>query len=180
MKKVAPLVLLLLYCLLCVSCKGAPPLPPPDPVYELDAIHLNLTADQNLNFFQGRPHHLSLCLYQLRDPNAFNQLTGDQEGLYKLLECDRFDPSVATSNRLDIMPGQELNQSLDRAEGAFYLGVAAGYYSLQRDHCIRFFDIPVVIEEKGWIRRTKTKRLGHLTVDLFLGPQELQVRGIEQ
>lgn len=182
MKKLALFVLLVFCCFLVVSCgrKTVPATPQVDPIYEENAIHLQLTADQELNLFQNRPHQLSMCLYQLRDPNSFNQLAGDEEGLYKLLECQRFDPSVATSTRLSIQPGQEVTQSLDRAEGALYVAVVAGYYTLQKDHIIRLFKIPIVVEKKGWLRRTEVYKLGHLDIGLLLGPQELQERGREQ
>ena len=181
MKKTVALIFLSLSYFLTLSCGGTVPATPHvDYIYEKDAIHLNLKADSQLNLFQGRAHTLAICLYQLRDPNSFNQLSQDQEGLYKLLECGRFDASVSTSKSLSIQPGAELKESLDRAEGAEYVAMAAGYFTLQKEHIVRLFKVPVIYEKKGWFRPVKIYKPGPLTIELLLGPQEIQDLGGEK
>jgi len=149
------------------------PLPPPQWQYEKEAIKLHLKADPKLNLEGGTPHTLLVCVYQLKDPNAFNQLAGDDDGLYKLLECGLFDAAVATSKKLIARPGQDINFVLDRAEGAKYLAIVAGYFTLQKDRMIRLFEIPVVVEKKGFIKRKKIQKPGHLNIELILGPQQI-------
>jgi predicted component of type VI protein secretion system len=118
MKKVFVAVVVLSLSSLLLSCGGKGAVPPTvDFAYQKGAIVLHLKADPRLNLYQRSPHTLSLCIYQLRDPNGFNQLAGDQAGLYKLLECSRFDGTVAMATRLDVQPGTESTQALDRAEG---------------------------------------------------------------
>ncbi len=149
------------------------PLPQPDWTFEKDAVQIHLKADPKLNFDDGVPHTLVLCIYQLRDPNAFNQLSDDTDGIYKLLGCDLFDGSVATAKRLIVHPGQDMNVKLDRAEGAKYVAVAAGYYVLQKERMIRLYEVPVVIEKKGFIKRTKLSKPGQLSIELQLGPSQI-------
>ena len=163
----------LLLVLLVCSC-ASKQLPPPGSEYEEGAIKIHVEADPQLNLSDGKPHTLLVCLYQLKDPNAFNQLASDQEGLYRLLECNLFDASVAGAKKLIIQPGQDTTFNLDRAEGARYVAVAAGYYLIQRERMVRLYEIPVVIEKKGIIRRTKRKKLGTLEIDLKLGSQQIQ------
>jgi type VI secretion system VasD/TssJ family lipoprotein len=144
--------------LVCTSCfrkrktaPGAPPaekeyarevpaaLTPPAPpewLYEKDAIHLRIKADSQLNLFQKTPHALVMCIYQLSSPNAFQELTGSEEGMSKLLECSRFDDSVASSRSIVVQPRQDLTKSLDRAEGAQYIAIAAGYYLFRKERAI--------------------------------------------
>jgi len=62
---------------------------------------------------------------------------------------------------------------LDRAEGARYVAVAAGYYLLEKERMVRLYEIPVVIEKKGFIKRSKTQKLGILEIDLRLGPEQI-------
>jgi len=90
------------------------------------------------------------------------------------LECGLFDSSVAGSERLIIHPGQDLTFRLNRAEGARYIAIVAGYYSLYKERIIRLFDIPVIIEKKGWIKRTKILKPGPLNIELTLGPKQIQ------
>ncbi len=188
-----------LFCLIATaficSCRKAPATPPtatpsatasppPQPVYspppptewryEKDGIRLHLKSDPQVNLFQGEPHTLVICLYNLSDPNAFNQLVGEREGLTKLLECGRFDPSATSSKRMVIQPGQEVNEAVDRAEGAKYVALVAGYYSLQKEKMVRLFPIPILEESKGLVFRTKTSIPAILNLDLYLGPQEIQ------
>ena len=154
------------------SC-ASQPLPPPQWQYEKEAIKLHIKADAKLNLEEGTPHTLLVCVYQLKDPNAFNQLAGDDNGIYKLLECELFDTAVATSKRLFIRPGQDMNFVDDRAEGAKYVAIVAGYYILHKDRMIRLFDIPVVTEKKGFFRRKKIQKPGPLNIELTLGPQQI-------
>jgi type VI secretion system VasD/TssJ family lipoprotein len=139
--------------------------------YEKDGIRLHLKSDPQLNLYQRSPHTLVLCVYHLKDPNAFNQLVDEKEGLWKLLECGRFDPSVTNSKRVVIQPGQEMTELLDRPEGARYVGLVAGYYLLQKERVVRLFPIPVASERRG---STIFLKPGMLNIDLFMGPQEIQ------
>ena len=79
MKKVVVALLVLTASFLFVSCgaKQPPVMQKVEFGYEKGAVLLNLKADPQLNLYQGSPHTLSLCIYQLRDPNGFNQLAAD-------------------------------------------------------------------------------------------------------
>lgn len=173
MKKYIKILFLWLIAVGVYSCASLP-LAPPEWRYEKEAIQLHLKADFQLNLHEGTPHTLLICVYQLRNPNTFNQLAGDNNGLYKLLECGLFDSSVAGSERLIVHPGQDLTFRLNRAEGARYIAIVAGYYSLYKERLVRLYDIPVIIEKKGWIKRTKILKPGLLNIELTLGPQQIQ------
>jgi type VI secretion system VasD/TssJ family lipoprotein len=137
----------------------------PEYTYQREAITLTLRADPRLNLYQGIPHTLVACTYQLKDPNAFNQLVDERDGLSKLLECSRFDASVAYAKRSVVQPGQEIRESLDRAEGAKYVSVVAGYYNLQKWNVVRLFQIPV---------GTLSSKPQNVNIELYLGPQAIQ------
>ena len=166
------LVLLGMVILWLTACASQPP---PQTVwsYEKDAVTVHVKADAKLNFDDGVSHTLVLCLYQLRDPNTFNQLSDDMPGIYKLLECSLFDGSVATAKRAIIHPGQDMDVRLDRAEGAKYLAAVAGYYQLRKDRMIRLYEIPTVVETKGFFKKTTTSKPGPLKVELELGPAQM-------
>jgi type VI secretion system VasD/TssJ family lipoprotein len=142
------------------SCASAPAWK-----YEKDAISLSYKSDSQLNSFQGNPHTLVLCIYQLRDPNAFNQLIEEEEGLSKLLECGKFDQSVTSSKRLVIYPATEKTETLDRAEGTKYVGMVAGYYMLHKEGSVRFYSVPVSF----FLNNPSS-----LQMNLYLGSQEIQ------
>ncbi len=152
---------------------AAQPVPPPQWTYEKDALQIHLIADPKLNFASGVPHTLVTCIYQLKDPNAFNQLAEDTNGIYKLLECGLFDAGVATAKRLIVHPGQDVNILLDRAEGAKYVAVVCGYYALQKARMTRLFEIPVAVEQKGLVKRTKSSVPQKLKVELNLGQEQI-------
>lgn len=153
-----------------VSSRQVPPTQWP---YEEQAIHLDLKAGSQLNLFDDIPHTLLVCVYQLRDLNAFNQLTGDDDGLYDLLQCSAFDASVRSSKRLIIHPGHDSTITLDRAEDTKYVAIVAGYYSIEKDKIVRLFDIPVVAEKTGAFSRTKISRPDRLNIELALGPEQI-------
>lgn len=173
MKKIIKLLSPVCLVVLLFSCSGKV-LPPPDWTYEKEAIKLGIVADPMLNLDDGKAHTLYVCVYQLKDPNGFNQLSNDQSGLYKLLDCKLFDQGVAVSKSIVMHPGEETSIVLDRAENAKYLGITAGYYDISKERITRLVKIPVVIEEKGMFGKKKKKKPGLLDIKLLLGPQQIE------
>lgn len=143
---------------------------PPEWGYEKDAIQLHLTTDPQLNLFKKQAHSLTVCLYHLRDPNGFNQLVDERDGLVKLLDCSRFDPSVTYAKRLVVQPNQEVTELLDRTEGAKFVGVVAGYYALRKEGSVRSYAIPVTELKKGSLVLLKPAKVD---LYLYLGPGEI-------
>jgi hypothetical protein len=77
--------------------------------------------------------------------------------------------------RFVVQPGQELSETLDRAEGAKYVGLVAGYYSVKKEHVLRLYPVPVVVETVGSIMsRSKVSRPAPLAIDLNLGPDGIK------
>lgn len=143
--------------------------------YEKDAIELHLAVDKQLNFKDKKAHALVVCVYQLMSPNAFEQLAGSRDGLYRLLECQVFDPaSVAVSTQVVASPGKDMHVKLDRAEGARYVALVAGYYTLEKGKITRLYRIPEISERGGFMWTKKTMRPGPLSIDLTLGSRQLQ------
>ena len=134
--------------------------------YEKDAISLHLKGDPKLNLFEKRPHTLLVCVYQLRDPNALNQVLQDAEDVTKLLECGRFDPSIVNVKKFILQPGKEISEALDRAEGARYIGIVAGYFNLDKQRASRIIPVPV----SGLFG----KKAATMNLEVFLGPDEIQ------
>jgi len=133
--------------------------------YEKESIILNINSDPQLNLYQGQPHSLALCIYQLKDPNAFNQLSEERNGLPRLMQCERFDPSVLSSKRIFVHPARHVKEVRDRAEGARYLGIVAGYYTLEKSRVVRFYPIP----RPGFFGGSK-----ELVINLDLGQRQIQ------
>ncbi len=171
MKRFLPI--LIAGAMLMLSACAAKQLPPPQWTYEKDAIRMHIKADDKLNLDEGEAHTLLLCAYQLSDPNTFIQLSNDQDGLYKLLECSLFGDGAAASKRMIIQPGQDLNMTLDRAEGARYVAIVAGYYILEKDRMVKMVDVPEYTEKKGFVKKTKTRKPAPFNIDLVLGPQQI-------
>jgi type VI secretion system VasD/TssJ family lipoprotein len=170
MKKILKCILMVSLILSFWACASKPPRPASWD-YEKDAISIRLSADERLNLYQGIPHALLVCIYNLRDPNAFNQVKEEPEGISKLLECSKFDPGVTYYKSIVIQPGQQLHEVLDRAEGTRYVGVVAGYYVQNKDQVIFLYKIPVVEEKR---KGELIERPAKLSLSFHLGPQEIQ------
>jgi type VI secretion system VasD/TssJ family lipoprotein len=156
------------------SCASAPV----EPVkwgYEKDAIELNLKADKQLNYKDKKAHALVVCIYQLISPNAFEQLSGSRNGLYSLLECSVFDPAgVAVSKQIVVNPGKDMDIKLDRAEGAKYVALVAGYYAIDKDKITRLYQIPEISQRSGFLWLNKTTRPDKLNISLIMGSKQIQ------
>lgn len=174
-------IFLVLVVFLLAGCppKPTPPSIPvePKPTYTEKFISVHLKADSQLNLYSGSSHALHLCVYQLSDPNAFNQFSENEMGIGKLLACDRVDagpplPGVAFARKFIVQPGEDQTSELDRAEGAKYVGVVAGYYGqMQKRQVTRLYTIPTSEERQQGVVVIKQKPL---KINLFLGPQGLQ------
>ncbi len=172
MRQTAKIIALISLLFICSSCSMMPwskskPKSAYDaksgyePRYEKNALTMNIKSDPLLNLYQERAHSLVICLYELKEPNMFNQLSDERDGIYKLMECGRFDGSVAYSRRQIVQPGVDASDVRDRAEGAKYLGVAAGYFDIKKSGTTRLVPIDNV-------------RPGKIIIDLILGPREIQ------
>jgi type VI secretion system VasD/TssJ family lipoprotein len=173
---------LFLCCLLLglSGCGGSQPDPKklnPQWDYDPEGVKLRYKADMRLNEYDGQGHTVSLCIYQLTQPNAFNNMIKTQDGLLKLLECKNFDPTVVYFEHVFVEPGQDQLKIMDRAEGATYLAVVAGYNELNPQQSTRLFKYPIEEETKGFFTTTTTRKPGKIFVNLFLGPFAIQKVG---
>jgi type VI secretion system VasD/TssJ family lipoprotein len=159
--------------LLMLAACTATQLPPPQWTFQRDAIRLHIKADKKLNLDDGESHTLLLCVYQLSDPNTFNQLANDQDGIYKLLDCSLFGDGAAAAKRVIIQPGQDMVLSLDRAEGARYVAFVAGYSILERERIVKMVQIPEYVDKLGFIKTTRTRKPAPVSIDLILGPMQI-------
>lgn len=155
-----------------VACASKPGPKPLRPEFLERGVLIQLQADPMLNLYEGQPHTLLLCVYQLLDPNGFNQYREEYAGISKLLEGERFDPSVASVKRVFVQPGENQGLVLDRAEGAKFVGVVAGYYNMHKSQASRLFEVPLLEQKKGWMSQEITYRYGVLDLSLKLGPEE--------
>ena len=171
MKPANILILLLSAILLGACAKPAPP--PPQYIYKSNAVTINVKADRELNRYEHKPHTLLTCVYQLRDPNTFNQLRREADGLSQLLGCQRFDGSVTSTERLIIRPAQEKSFTLDRAEGTKYIGLITGYYEMRSEDMVRLLEVPVLLDVTGLFSKTVKTVVGDMTIDLSLGSEQI-------
>ena len=134
--------------------------PPAAQSFRKEGLTLQIQADPQLNRYQRNAHTLFLCLYQLKDPNGFVQLAQERDGLQKLLECGRFDDSVANARQYVIQPGQRLTEMRDRSEGSRYLGVATGYFGSGKEKVTDLANLSAGGD-------------GAATISIELGPHEI-------
>ncbi|SCY20473.1 type VI secretion system lipoprotein TssJ [Desulfoluna spongiiphila] len=171
MKKTIFVVLFL--CVSSVCGCGFAPVSPPEWKLEKEGIVLHFEADNQLNQRHGKAYTLYVVLYQLNDPNSFNQLCLDEDGLAKLLECKVYDESVTSVKSIYIYPGSDVTHRMERAEGTRYLGIVAGYGMLTQERMVRLLEIPVYIERESSFSFNKKLVPGLLEADFKLGPDQI-------
>ncbi len=148
------------------GCATTPP-GEPIPTYQRDAVSLTLTASSHVNLYGGLPHAIVLCVYQLSNPSVFQQMLEEEDGVNKLLACQNFDASVKGRRRIVVQPAEKKAVVMDRAEGARYLGIVAGYYKRIPGSFSRLVPFPIV--ETGTFRKQKV--LGEIQMDIELGDE---------
>ena len=162
-----------LLALLTAACSHAPD---PAPTYGFGekAITVNITAGKDLNGYDNHSHTVLLVIYQMTDINAYNKLVQNEDGLRTLLEVTSPDPTLVASQKVFIEPGKSQTLVLDRAENASWIGMVAGFYRLIPGKVSKSFEIPYKVETRGIIFRKQVAEIQPLTVDLILGPDNIQ------
>jgi type VI secretion system VasD/TssJ family lipoprotein len=161
--------------LLAISCSRSPQ--DASGGFEPGAVTIKVQPDDTrLNFFQGEPHALNMCVYQLSDPNAFNMLSKNEEGITKLLGCSDFDPSVASVKTIVVQPAVDEIHVHDRAMGAKYIGVVAGFWERSDlDQVVKLYTIPEgEVKVGGFFSFKKQKVTLPLYMEFYLGPDHMK------
>ncbi|GAB6097185.1 type VI secretion system lipoprotein TssJ [Desulfatiferula olefinivorans] len=171
MKRTIPIALSVLLMLL--SACMLPPAAPPDWQMQKEGIVLNLKADRRLNESKGTAYTLYVVVYQLINPNTFNRMIDDQDGLTRLLESRIFDASVASVKSMILYPGSDVTYRMDRAEGAMYVGIVAGYHVMAKERMARLFHIPVDVKFTNILNLSRKLVPSKLEINLTLGPQQI-------
>ena len=142
--------------------------------YQKDAIVFDLAASPDLNRFSNQAPSVVLVFHALSDPNSFNQLLESAEGVGRLLEGKRFDPSALSTRQVVVQPGETKKLVMDRVQGTRYVGVVAGFYNQQAQNFSRLYSIPTLKltslfgAEKGCLTEVLAVRL-ELGSDGFVG-----------
>lgn len=171
----------------CGGGKSAPPSQYTNPAYSPQtmnwsfapkALEFVFQADPMLNAYEGASHTLSVCVYQLQNPAAFQQLAATAPGVSKLLECQNFDASVVATQRVIVQPGRNETVAFDRNEKAKFVAVACGYYVLNLGEATRVYEIPVSSNTSGWLWwKETTYEPGKLSKKIQLGKTGVQTAG---
>jgi len=142
------------------------------------ALEFTFISDPFLNEYEGAAHTLSVCVYQLQTPTAFQQLAATAPGISKLLECTAFDQSVVSAQRVIVQPGRNEVLTVDRNEKAKFVAIACGYYDLNLGAATRVYEIPVSSDTSGWLWwKETTYQPGKLSKKILLGKTGVQTMG---
>jgi type VI secretion system VasD/TssJ family lipoprotein len=113
------------------------------------ALRLELDAAGDVNTYESKAHSLQICVYQLDRRDAFDPLAGTRDGLDTLLQCAPFDKSVKSAVRIFMQPGENAVHTLDRAEGAQYVGIVCGFFDSTPEQSVLLRQIPTKTTESG-------------------------------
>jgi len=133
---------LLITVLFFLGCSTPQPQSSSADSFAKNAIMINYSSSKDLNLYDNEAHVTPLVVYQLNDINAFNTLKKDKDGIIKLLSADKFDKSVMSVSKFFIRPNSKKQIFLDRASGAKWVCLVAGYYDMQVEKSTLIYPIP--------------------------------------
>ncbi len=143
--------------------------------FEKEAILFQIKADHKLNLYNGREHTLYVCFYQLNDIKSLERKGKDRKGIYRLLECKLFDESVISADSDVIHAGEHISLTFDRAEGAKYVAVVAGYSgTLSDERVLRIFKIPTYKKCESYFKSEYRCVPCFTEIQLFFGPNQIE------
>jgi type VI secretion system VasD/TssJ family lipoprotein len=140
-----------------------------------EAVLFHIKADHKLNLYNGREHTLYVCFYQLNDAKSLERIAQDTKGIYKLLECGLFDESVISSESNVIHAGENITLTFDRAEGAKFVAVVAGYSgTLSDERVLRLYKIPTYKKCESFFKSNYRCVPCSMEIQLNLGPNQIE------
>lgn len=167
-------VALLVLFLLSVGGCSAPVTPEPKWDQAEAAVKLVFHADPKLNFYENQPHSVAVSIFQLDEPNAFQQIINTPSNRHLLLSLSATLPPSLASKRFYMMPGETQVLTFDRAERAKWIAVVAGYFDPEENKSALLQEISSAIRRDGLLAGE------HATVSnferiVYLGSRSLKV-----
>ena len=160
---------------LLVGCSSVPKNILKEAPGEAEAIVLNIKADSMLNQYNGEPHTLVLCVYQLSVPDVFKEMGKNDEGLSRLMSCNSFGDSVTAYQRAIVNPGEVTSIVVDREKGTLFVGLVAGYYDPTPGKSTKLYKIPITVYREGFAGWKEMYRWPEkLRVSLMLNPKGIR------
>ncbi|KPA11053.1 type VI secretion protein [Candidatus Magnetomorum sp. HK-1] len=167
-------LIFLVFATFMQACISIPIKKPDQWPYASNAIHFEICANKNLNIYEGLPHAIPVCFYQLQSFDFFKELSLFPEGLNRLLECRSFHPSVVRTYRLTIEPDERKKIVMDREKDVKYVALAASYFIKENKKITRLYEIPVVAERPALIKSTEIVKPGPLKIHIEFGPEQIE------
>jgi len=168
------LTLLLMLATFMQACTNIPTKKPDHWPQAENAIQIEILADNNLNIYEGIPHAVPICFYQLFRPDFFNKLASYPKGLNRLLECRSFHPSVARIHRVTIQPNEKKKIVMNREKDVRHLAVTAGYFFKEKSSITQVIDIPIRAIRPALIKSTEIVTPAPLKMQLKFGPEKIE------
>lgn len=148
--------------------------------FEKNAITLHINSVENLNTVNNEAHTVSLCIYQSPDSNSIQAFSQSEDGLKELLQCKSAIPERLQATQFYIQPNTSLDTKIDRAEGAKFIAVVAGFNQLTAQNCFAIFPFPVHTEKQRKIIRKETLYYpGKLDARIDLTADSVKLQGVE-
>jgi len=167
-------LMILVFATFVQACSNTPTKNPDQWPLAKKAIQIEITADKNLNIYEGTPHAVNICFYQLFRQDFFNKLASYPEGLNRLLECRSFHPSVAKIHRDTIKPNEKKTIVMDREKDVRHVAVTASYFFKDKHKISRMLSIPIRAVRPALIRATEIVRPVPLDIQLNFGPEKIE------
>jgi type VI secretion system VasD/TssJ family lipoprotein len=135
---------------LLTACAGSAPAPEPNWARAEKGIELTFRADPQVNFYEGQPHTVTICVFQLGESSAFQKLLTYPSGVQKMLSANSDLPPSLASDRFYLEPGETSQKIYDRVEGAKWIVIVAGYFSAPPDKAAIMKKIDYEVE-RSWL-----------------------------
>ncbi|WP_339419301.1 MULTISPECIES: type VI secretion system lipoprotein TssJ [unclassified Pseudomonas] len=168
------------FCALLVGCSSSQQLTPEQKAlgdlkwsYAQNAIELSLTADKDLNQYDGQAHNLLVVITQFDQINAFAAYTGSSQQFSSLLLMNSAPTGMIGLTRIFLEPGQTKTLSLARLEGAKMVGIAVGYAHLDPARSAKLYQIGVDVTSTGFFSKVWTATPQPIAIDLLMGADTL-------
>ena len=131
------------------ACASSAPSPEPNWARAEKGIELTFQADPQVNFYEGQPHTVTVCVFQVDESSAFQKLLTYPSGVQKMLSASKDLPASLAADRFYLEPGETRQKVYDRAAGAKWIVIAAGYFSVPPDKAAIVKKIDVEVE-RSW------------------------------
>lgn len=140
-----------------------------EPFYADNALKFDLKTTADLNAYHQQAESCTVFIIQAQERGVLDKLILDASLLQDLINGEQKVQGVLQLNKVTLMPQQDVQFSVSRAERAKFVAIIPGYYPAPNPNYSFVVELPLKLHKHGWLFPEYIAAYEPLSVTMKLG-----------